>query len=393
MRNFFSIIMLLFLACGVKQPVGTETTTDFGDIFVESGANRGSIYLDHQPAGKTTPDTLRQVPVGAHVVQVIQPGFRSQPDSIVVPVEKSQLARVNFALLPLTNTGFLFIETTPARGEIFLDNQPTGQITPDTLQAEAGTHFIKIVKNGYTDLYREVTIEPNAFETLTGEFQIQSRVLLEAFGNVSCTPCVAAATNLHRFETEKNSAEYALIEYYANWPSPNDPFFRVSPNDVFQRLGIYNVTTLPTLVLDGTRGVDAADYHSIIKNFNEMQIQHTEKIGLSIEKSWVNDSLQVFVQIYHFEKNLENPDGRLFVAVIENEIHFANPPGTNGLKDFNFVFRKFLSANTGDPISAPTQTVEKNYTLKWPDWNFTNCQVVAFVQQANTRQIIQTTIR
>lgn len=393
MRNLLSIIILLFFACGIKQPVGPDEMNNSGRIFVESGTVRGKIYLDHQPTGKITPDTLVPVPVGVHVVQVIESGFRSQPDSLVISVIKNQLAHAGFNLVPLVNTGFLLIDTTPARGEIFLDDQPTGQLTPDTLLAESGNHTIKVVKNGYTDLSWEITVAANTFDTLTGAFSIQPRVLLEAFGNVSCTPCVPAATNLHRFQTEQNPVAYAIIEYYANWPSPNDPFFRVSPNDVYQRLGVYNVATLPTLLLDGTRGVDAADFNAIVQNFNEMKSQHSGQTGLSVEKYLVNDSLNIRVEIFQTETNLINPDWRLFVAVIENDIHFTNPPGTNGLKDFDFVFRQFLSANTGDPILAPEQIIEKKYTLKWPDWNYTNTQVVAFIQNGSTRQIIQSTIR
>lgn len=391
MRNLLLIIILLFFACGIKQPVGPNETNDSGRILVESGLRQAKIYLDHQPTGKITPDTLVQVPVGPHLVQVIEPGFRSEPDSLVISVIKNQLTHASFNLIPLVNTGFLRIETTPARGEIFLDDQPTGLLTPDTLQAEAGHHVIKVVKNGYSDLSWEVTVAANTVATLTGSFSIHSRVLFEAFGNVSCTPCVPAAVNLHQFKAEQNPAEYAIIEYYANWPNPNDPFFRVSPNDVYQRLGVYNVATLPTLMLDGTRGVDAADFNAIVQNFNEMKSQHSGQIGLSVEKYLVNDSLKIRVEIFQTESNLINPDWRLFVAVIENDIHFTNPPGTNGLKDFDFVFRQFMSANTGDPILADEQISEINYALKWPNWNYANSQVVAFL--TNARQIMQTTIR
>lgn len=391
MRNCL-FLLLIILSCGVKQPIDVDIVTEHGHIFVESGQLSANIFLDNQNVNKTTPDTLKRVSVGTHVIKVIKSGFRSQPDSAVVSVRKDQTTPVSFKLQPLVSTGFVFIETIPNRGEIYLDNQPTGKMTPDTIQAAPGQHRIKIVKNGYSDLNWDVEVNLNSVEKLVGEFNIRHRVLLETFGNVSCTPCVEATANLHQFETEKDDSTYALIEYYANWPSPNDPFYQVSPNDVMQRLMFYNVTTLPTLMLDGTRGVDAADYASIVQNFNEIQTRHTEKMGLSVEKSLVNDSLKVFVQVYHFEKNLDNPDLRLFVAIIENEIHFTNPPGTNGLKDFDFVFRKFLSANTGDEFSSTGPIAEKRYSLAWPAWNYANCEVVAFIQLAGSHQTIQTTI-
>jgi hypothetical protein len=79
------------------------------------------------------------------------------------------------------------------------------------------------------------------------------------------------------------------------------------------------------------------------------------------------------------------------VAIIEDDIRFNAAPGSNGLTHFNFVFRGFLSDKNGDRFDENASIV-KSYTKEWPDWNYANSHIVAFIQHIETKQIIHTTL-
>jgi hypothetical protein len=297
---------------------------------------------------------------------------------------------VHFVLQSLVTTGKIYIETTPPRAEILIDGQTTGRFSPDTVITNAGIHSISLAKNGYKKYSREISVSKDSLLIMQKHLEINNRVLLESFGNVSCTPCVDAVSNLHTFVNEHDREKYAIIEYFANWPNPNDPFYAVSADDVNQRIKYYELQTLPSLFLNGTHKPDASDYTEITQEFQNAYDNQTIPIGVSIEKNFVDGELQVVINIYNLDDNsFDKTQFRLFAAIVENSIHYNNPPGSNGLTDFDFVFRTFLSESTGETLDSS----QYNYSLTWPDWVYANCQVIAFIQNITTKQIIQTTIR
>ncbi len=150
---------------------------------------------------------------------------------------------------------------------------------------------------------------------------------------------------------------------------------------------------LPTLKIDGSNNAEADYYSDILNVFETVYTNHNNTLGLSVERNFLNGEMSVSVEIYDFEKLLTDNQLRLFVAIIENGIHFDSPPGSNGLIDFEYVFRTFLSSNTGDEFQNNSDIKRMDYSFTWPDWNYNNCQVIAFIQNMSTKQIIQTTIR
>ncbi|MBC8182986.1 PEGA domain-containing protein [candidate division KSB1 bacterium] len=387
------LLFLLLAACGVKQPVTPDIQSSVGHIFVTSGSIIGDIFLDGETTQKATPDTLLNIPVGLHTIHVIKNGYVSSPDSIEVNVEKEKISKAEFELFALIQTGSVFIETIPERGEIFINDQLTGKFTPDTVHLETDTYAITVKKNGYLPLQWDINVLSDSLLTLNDTFEINHRVLLESFGNVSCTPCVDAVNNLNAFASNIDINQFAIIDYFANWPSPNDPFYKVSPQDVDERVFYYELIALPTLKIDGSNNAEADNYSDILNVFETAYSNHNNTLGLSVERNFLDGEMSVCVEIYDFEKLLNENQQRLFVAIIENGIHFDSPPGSNGLKNFEYVFRTFLSSNTGDEFQNNSNTKRVDYSFTWMDWNYNNCQVIAFIQNISTKQIIQTTIR
>jgi len=391
--KFIFFVFLSLIACGVKQPVTLDSQSSTGHIFVSSGSIAGEIFLDGNSTHKTTPDTLFNIPVGLHTIHVIKNGYVSIPDSLIISVEKDTIAKAEFELTSLNQTGSIFIETTPERGEIFINDQLTGKFTPDTVKLETNSYSIAVKKNGYLPLQWDINVLSDSLIILQDTLEINHRVLLESFGNVSCAPCVDAINNLNTFASNIDVNQFAIIDYFANWPNPNDPFYKVSPQDIDQRVTYYKLVALPTLKIDGSNNAEADFYSDILNVFEAAHLNHNNTLGLSVEKNLLQGELSVSVEIYDFEKQLTDNELRLFVAIIENGIHFDSPPGSNGLKDFEYVFRTFLSLNTGDDFQNNSNTKQMDYSFTWSDWNYSNCQVIAFIQNISTKQVIQTTIR
>ena len=394
----FPIIILSFLnSCGLKQPTqGMGPERDNGSIYVKSNPAGAQIILDGTDQGKVTPDTLYAVPVGNHTIRLFKEGYQSKPDSFVVTVEKNKLTALAVALEKIERLGKIEVHSFPEGGEIVVDGQTTGRSTPDTIALEPGPHLIEIIKNGYRNQAKEINILQDSTVVFNANLPIFQRVLFESFANVSCIPCVPATENLLRFVEKDTTNQYAIIEYFAFWPSRNDPFYNVAPDDVNERLQYYTISGLPTLYLNGLVKLtdeDVKDSTKLDQSFYNTLNEQNSPVGISVSKQREGNTLTVQIEVFDFDSNFLGTDHKLFVAIIENEIHLSEPPGSNGLKDFEYVFRGFLSSRTGDPITLPAVPFTITYQIDWPnDWNYENSRIVAFIQAEASKRVVQSSI-
>lgn len=393
LRFIFLIPIIFIVGCGIKQPIDVDIENiEHGSVFVNSNPTGALIFLDSVNTTKTTPDTLHDIPIGIHTIQVVKEEFRPVNTSFEIIVRKDSLSNVNFLLQMIEQFGYIFIQTTPAGSEIIIDNQSSGKITPDTIKVEPGEHEIELIKNGYLSKQWSVQANRDSLIELESLLIIQQRVLFESFANVSCVPCVDAAQNLTDFSSKTSTERFTIIEYFANWPSPNDPFYKVSPADVNKRVQYYSVAALPNLRINGTHNPNATEMSEIDNAYADAYNQQNSNIGLSISKNLIDGQLSVDIEIYSFNKNINSEDLKLFVAITEDDIKFDSPPGSNGLTDFEFVFRKFLSSSEGDLINTGNNKYTFNYLLEWPEWNYANSHVIGFIQNVTSKHIIQSSI-
>ncbi|HID38704.1 MAG TPA: PEGA domain-containing protein [Calditrichaeota bacterium] len=392
-----SALLILIVSCGLKQPTrdsGSERKT--GSVFITSQPLGAQIILDDVDQAKVTPDTLSEIPVGSHIIRLFKEGYRSDPDSFVVEVKENLLTALYVTLKKIDLLGKVVIRSDPAGGEILVDGQTTGRITPDTLALEPGNHLIEIVKNGYHRLSRQIEIVQDSTTVFEPALPVFQRVLFESFANVSCIPCVPATENLLRFVEKDTTGQYAIIEYFAFWPNRNDPFYNVAPDDITERLQYYTISGLPTLYLNGIVKLseeDVKDSTKLDDSFYNALNEQNSPVGLSVTKQYNSGKLTVQVEVYDFDPPYLTASMRLYVAIIENEIHLSEPPGSNGLKDFEWVFRGFISDRTGEPIPLPATPFKTTFYIDWPnEWNYDYAHIVAFIQDGSSKKIIQTTI-
>lgn len=96
------VLMALVLqgGCGQKNP--TQPLT--GAIFVSSDTSGATIFLDAMDTQQMTPDTLKEVLTGPHVVRVSLEGYVSSPESLVIQVVGGQVAQAFFAMSEAAQT-------------------------------------------------------------------------------------------------------------------------------------------------------------------------------------------------------------------------------------------------------------------------------------------------
>jgi hypothetical protein len=382
--------LMLISACGVKQPQPVDNASQqLGAVAVTTDFPGARILLDGNITGRTTPDTLINIPAGDHVVRVVKDGYRVAPDSITVLVQKDSIAIAGFFLSEILNTGQVFVESTPPGAEILINGSSAGLLTPDTLVLEAGDYNLALNKNGYVDTdLGTVTVAAEQLTEHHAQLPVQRRVLVESFANTSCLPCTTTTRYLLELEESVPHDDIAVIEYFSNWPNIQDPFYQANPAGNRARFfTFYKISTVPSMFVMGT-ATDALSQTAIENGFSSALSAMTDDIGISVNSSFL-DSVYVDVEITLFGTEPAG-DVRLMVAVIEDDIQFDQPPGSNGLQYFTHVFRKFLTSDSGNPVMLSPGTQTFRFSSEYGSgWETANLKIVAFIQEWTSKQVIQ----
>jgi thiol-disulfide isomerase/thioredoxin len=143
------VLLLTLCTCTTRNLLFSQKT---GAIAVTSDPAGAAILLDHGLTGTATPDTLFDVAAGDHVVSVMQSGYLTSPESLVVTVEEDQMSSAEFVLLE-TSKGSLEVTSNVGGAVICIDNQPTAEATPHVFfnAIPVGTHVISVFKEGYAN--------------------------------------------------------------------------------------------------------------------------------------------------------------------------------------------------------------------------------------------------
>lgn len=131
----------------------------------------GALYIDDELIAENT--DLRQkldLNVGAHRVRVEHPSLGSIVKTVKINEDQISDLTIDFnKRIPLRVTAF-DAEGQPLWGEIIIDGQKTGELTPKEIRLRVGTHRIAVQKEGYTLMggERELTLfdipdEPQKF--------------------------------------------------------------------------------------------------------------------------------------------------------------------------------------------------------------------------------------
>ena len=214
-------------------------------------------------------------------------------------------------------------------------------------------------------------------------------LLLESFTNTGCGPCAMYNPGMDAL-IANNRDKVVAIKYHVNWPSSADPMYLHNTSDNGSRVSYYGVNSVPHVVVDGNRfsGNSGDITQSIIDQLSV--IESPMELRLSWELNEALDAITVHV-IGRASSDIQG-SLKLYVGVIEKEIHFNSAPGPNGEKDFYDVMKKLLPNSGGQSLGSLEANGYFAYTFTWQlanIYNMDQLDAIAWVQNSNTKEVYQ----
>jgi hypothetical protein len=219
--------------------------------------------------------------------------------------------------------------------------------------------------------------------------QSQRLVLLEEFTQASCGPCASVNPTIYAL-LNSNPDKITSVWYHTNWPG-YDPMNLDNPTEVAARVGLYGVTYVPWSVLDGNYYSGSASGW----NINTVNTRYAMPSPFSMSMQAVLNTTNDTIFVTMVAEATMDISGSMTAhnVVIEKNIHFNNPPGSNGEKDFKNVMKKMLPSKDGTTL--PTSMVTGDYIIVQEAWaldnvyDITQLAAVAFVQSKTSKEVHQ----
>ena len=224
--------------------------------------------------------------------------------------------------------------------------------------------------------------------------QSQRLVLMEEFTQASCPPC-AAYNPAFNVILNANSAKIVSIKYQVNWPG-YDPMNVHNASEVATRVSYYAVTGVPDGVMDGGSGTST--WHANPASFSATYVNNRYSIAspfnVNLTHYFSPNYDSIFVHADVIASQAFSQTSVLRIAVIERDIIFCSPPGTNGETHFEGVMKKMLPNATGTTLPATWtngQTASFDFAWKLANvYDKNTLAVVGFVQNTLTKEVHQT---
>ena len=222
--------------------------------------------------------------------------------------------------------------------------------------------------------------------------QVRRIVLMEVVTNSGCGNCAVSNEIMNRFY-ENYFGGVISVRYHASWPDISDPMFQADSVDNNARTDYYGVTYTPQYFMDGVSKGAAEDEERMFREMNNDLIKKAP-VWIDIDADITADSVKFNVIITAYE-NIDSGNLRLRTAIVERLKQFTVPPGANGEKDFPDVMRKMLPDFNGIDFPSMQRGNSATYSFTCavnPIWNWKDLAVVAWIQDDNTKNIIQSNI-
>jgi hypothetical protein len=124
-----------------------------GEIELTSEPSGASISLNGAETGEVTPATFTNLERGTYEIDLTLDLYEDV--NFILELSKDEKVSRNTKMLVSGSSGSIFITSSPSGAQIYLDEQNTGLVTPDTLKPlEPGNYDIKLT----LDQYRDTTI-------------------------------------------------------------------------------------------------------------------------------------------------------------------------------------------------------------------------------------------
>lgn len=218
--------------------------------------------------------------------------------------------------------------------------------------------------------------------------QAPRKVLFEEATSCNCGPC-AASNPIFDAWLQQNTSNAQAIKYHPNFGA--DPMYLANPTQNTERVNYCGINAYPTVNGDGILFDCCWPFSaSCFTNVLNQRVAVSTPMSITVtDQRIAGDSIKATVVI-----NLSSalPSGgtyKLRVMAIEGLVHYNTPPGSNGETNFFQVFRWAYPNTTGvnSPTTAGTYTYVYTYK-RLPTWVDTSVYTVAFVQNDNNKEVI-----
>ena len=225
------------------------------------------------------------------------------------------------------------------------------------------------------------------FVLLNTSAQNKRMLLLESFTNTGCENCVQQIPELDAL-IEANSDKVAAIQYHVNWPSDSDPMYLCNPADNEARTIHYGVTGVPHVVIDGNHfsGTPNQLNQSII----DLLLAQESSIEMQLTFEVDEDSHTLFAHVTGRSARVAS-NLKLFVGIIEKEVHFDSAPDSNGECNFYNVMNGLLPDASGQIIEhmAANESFDYSFTYTLNHvHNLEQLDAIAWIQASNGSKAI-----
>ncbi len=369
-----------------------------GGLEVVSTPAGADILLDRAPTGRVTP-WIFNLPVGEHVVRVARDQHLVAPDSLTVAVAAGDTVTAGFALTPVGDTGTLAVTSLPPGAEVWLDGEPTGAVTPCSFTRPAGSVEVAVALAGFrapVPLVRTVA----AGGSSAADFALTARkvVLFETASAVNCEGCPAMNAMLNNLEVIGGYGHDRVVSIKYSEPIGGyDPHYAANPAGNMGRLSFYQASTTwdwacPSLFFEGDLVVEPHGYPGYGEMVGLLDAALAEDPGFAVVVEVADfhaASLEVTVTVTA-ARAVSSTQPQLHLAIVENPVVYATPPGSYGETVFHWVMREFATLPTAPlPLAAGESRTYQASIPFVPSWVAANLAAIAFVQDETTLEILQ----
>ena len=235
-------------------------------------------------------------------------------------------------------------------------------------------------------IIKNFTVLLFTFFSITAFAQVpKESVVIEKFTGIYCGACPSAVHNIHDL-IENENADVTVISYHSAGPY-SDPLFENADSDGRNTYYSSMIVGFPTTIFDGIEVPEFANgYEGFVDSYNQRK-DSLSPVSIDLGFSWNGgDSYTANVTVIK-ESGITATDLRLQIALTETNIYF-DWMGEEKLYD---VSRKMLPDFNGSPLDLTVQneiTFNFDFTVDG-DWNPDYCNLVAFVQDHDSKEIFQ----
>jgi len=167
MKKLFLVVLIIAIAmigitsaAVISQPIGGEQ----GYYDITSSPSGAAVTVDSTPVGNT-PTTASVFVTGTpgHTIAVNLAGYQPWSQYVAGNPAAGQHIPVHASLVPVVQTGNIYVNSNPSGASAILDNGYDQVTTPGTFNAvSTGWHNVQVSKSGYQLYSTSIEVKPGA---------------------------------------------------------------------------------------------------------------------------------------------------------------------------------------------------------------------------------------